>query len=487
MYFTTIKYVIVAGDGDSSVMSKLTECQPYGPRTTIGKIECTNHLLRNYIRKIRDIGGQKRNHLGPVPGELRDKILSRLMRLRHAVTGAVKHHKSNSSYQLIHDTLKQLKTDIMNGPNHVFGDHSKCQPYFCKRSKNGEENYVELLKSYGVWQDIMAANTFLANFTYSLLQCITSNIAESYNAKVCKLVGGKRVNLVQRNSYTARSELSALSTNDNEEVHRHIYKKLASGHSPGIHSKTLAHRRCRRRTRTRKSLFREERTKKFRSFCADHDYGDVAAVDIEPDEFEHKKDTFLNSLKLDTETRTQLELDSRGQSTCELWKHERRKRLTASNFGKICRMKSTTPCQKTVEQLLYKSFVGNKAMRYGVENERNAIDELENLIGAKVEECGLFVDPVHPFLAASPDGIIDGKGLVEVKCPAAAKNLTPADAVRRKIIKFCKLDECGELKLKVTHSYYYQVQGQLHVTGKQFCLFTVWTPHGVSVRKNFEK
>ncbi|KAG8265607.1 hypothetical protein J6590_091251 [Homalodisca vitripennis] len=308
-----------ARDDDSSVMSKLTERQPYGPRTSIEKIECTNHLLRNYIRKIRDVGGQKRNHLGTVPGEVRDKILSRLMRLRHVVTGAVKHHKINSSYQPIHDTLKQ---------------------------------------------------------------CVTSNIAESYNAKVCKLVEGKRVNLVQRNSYTARSELSSLSTNGNEEVHRRIYKKLASGHSPGIHSKTLAHRRYGRRTRTRKLFFVKRGRRNFVHFALTMIMA-VAAVDIEPDEFEHKKDTFLNSLKLDTETRTQLELDSRGQSTCELWKHERRKRLTASNFGKICRMKSTTPCQKTVEQLLYKAFVGNKATRYGMENERNVIDELENLIGPK--------------------------------------------------------------------------------------------------------
>ncbi|KAG8307953.1 hypothetical protein J6590_006931 [Homalodisca vitripennis] len=48
-----------------------------------------------------------------------------------------------------------------------------------------------------------------------------------------------------------------------------------------------------------------------------------------------------------------------------------------------------------------------------MENERNAIYELENLLEVKVEECRLFVDLVHPFLAALHDGIIDNKGLVE--------------------------------------------------------------------------
>lgn len=93
--------IVVSGDGDSSVMTKLTECQPYGTQTTIIKIECTNHLLRNYIQKVREVGEQKRNQLGPVPGELRGQVFGRLMRLRHAVTGAVKQHKQTPLQQRI--------------------------------------------------------------------------------------------------------------------------------------------------------------------------------------------------------------------------------------------------------------------------------------------------------------------------------------------------------------------------------------------------
>lgn len=37
----------------------------------------------------------------------------------------------------------------------------------------------------------------------------------------------------------------------------------------------------------------------------------------------------------------------------------------------------------------------------------------------------------------------------------------------------------GELKLKTSHDYYYQVQGQLHITERQYCYFIVWTPKGV--------
>lgn len=37
----------------------------------------------------------------------------------------------------------------------------------------------------------------------------------------------------------------------------------------------------------------------------------------------------------------------------------------------------------------------------------------------------------------------------------------------------------GELKLKTSHDYYYQVQGQLHITDRKYCYFAVWTPKGI--------
>ncbi|XP_054258294.1 uncharacterized protein LOC128983703 [Macrosteles quadrilineatus] len=156
---------------------------------------------------------------------------------------------------------------------------------------------------------------------------------------------------------------------------------------------------------------------------------------------------------MNEEKRSQLERNSRGQSLCDLWVKERKKRITASNFGRICKMRSTTSCQKLVEQLLYKQFSGNSATR------------------------------MQPFLAASPDGVIEGLGLVEVKCPASAKDLTPADAVVEKKIKFCVLDEERNLKLKRSHCYYYQIQGQLHITQQKNCWFLVWTNKGMSIEK----
>ncbi|KAF2885957.1 hypothetical protein ILUMI_20215 [Ignelater luminosus] len=50
-----MNYTRVVGDGDSTVMEKLRTKLPYCPETEIDKIECTNHLLGSFGKKIRAI------------------------------------------------------------------------------------------------------------------------------------------------------------------------------------------------------------------------------------------------------------------------------------------------------------------------------------------------------------------------------------------------------------------------------------------------
>jgi hypothetical protein len=53
-----LRYKFLIADGDSSVHKKLLECRPYG-KVTIEKIECKNHLLRNYCTKLRDLSNKR--------------------------------------------------------------------------------------------------------------------------------------------------------------------------------------------------------------------------------------------------------------------------------------------------------------------------------------------------------------------------------------------------------------------------------------------
>ena len=81
---------------------------------------------------------------------------------------------------------------------------------------------------------------------------------------------------------------------------------------------------------------------------------------------------------------------------------------------------------------------------------------------------------------------------MEIKCPYTAQNLTPLEATKAKIINFCNIvtledDNVNKerLELKRDHSYYYQVQRQLAVTKKSYCIFAVWTPEDIHTESIF--
>lgn len=109
----------------------------------------------------------------------------------------------------------------------------------------------------------------------------------------------------------------------------------------------------------------------------------------------------MQTITLPKSAREQIELETRNQSNNQKWFIERRNRLTASNFGKVCKMRSTTSCKGTIYEILYGNFT-TKAMEYGKTTEVIAKKKFESLTGLKVVDCGLFIDADKPYLAASP-------------------------------------------------------------------------------------
>ena len=109
-------------------------------------------------------------------------------------------------------------------------------------------------------------------------------------------------------------------------------------------------------------------------------------------------------------------------------------------------------------------------------------------ISVDIYKCGLVVSQKEQTLACTPDGkVIDPGctepfGLLEVKCPETKFLVTPLDACSDS--NFCCENVDGQCKLKITHPYYAQVQGQMGVTGTKWCDFVVYTKKGMSIRKN---
>jgi len=61
--------------GDSSVSKKLLLAKPYGRDIFIKKIECMNHILRNYLIRIVDITSHRKSSSGTVVPDFLRKIL----------------------------------------------------------------------------------------------------------------------------------------------------------------------------------------------------------------------------------------------------------------------------------------------------------------------------------------------------------------------------------------------------------------------------
>ena len=94
-------------------------------------------------------------------------------------------------------------------------------------------------------------------------------------------------------------------------------------------------------------------------------------------------------------------------------------------------------------------------------------------------------------MGASPDGLVLDTseedhpcGLLEIKCPARAETISLLDLCTKAEYKpsaFFLQYKDGTYHLKKSHDYYYQVQGQLYITGRPWCDFVVWTPTFTSI------
>ncbi|KAG8196027.1 hypothetical protein JTE90_028997 [Oedothorax gibbosus] len=217
----------------------------------------------------------------------------------------------------------------------------------------------------------------IAYHSKSLIINATNNIAEEFNSIIAKFLGGKRINYCLGESYKARCNAAAVSHNTRTPLSEVL----------GVVKKS----------RVGKFVQKYERKK----------------PDMPEELYSEKKERFLTTLQVTAERRDKIEKETRLQRDSPTWLHERRKRLTASHFGSVCIRLAHTSCKNLVKAILYSNF-DNRALRYGREHEKDAIRELETNFDIKVSECGLFVSTVSPYLGATPDGLVDGDGLVEV-------------------------------------------------------------------------
>ena len=148
----------------------------------------------------------------------------------------------------------------------------------------------------------------------------------------------------------------------------------------------------------------------------------------------------------------------------EAWFEARMGRVTGTRFKALMAGESTTTYKDLVTNIACEIITGKQEENYvsadmekGIELEPIARNLYEELFGIKVAQIGFIIpdeeSKFHEWVGISPDGILPDNGILEIKCP-----------------KFKTHFEYIEGN-KLPTEYRYQVQGQLFVTGLDYCDF----------------
>lgn len=148
----------------------------------------------------------------------------------------------------------------------------------------------------------------------------------------------------------------------------------------------------------------------------------------------------------------------------EAWKKCRSGKLTASNAQAIA--SASAGLTTYIYELMAEKYSNAAKETYTNEHiergnllEADARTLYELTTGRTVKEVG-FVE-MNEYVGMSPDGIVDDKNLIEIKCPADVKHM--------KII----LDG----RMAVDSTYIWQMQMQMLVFGAEWCDFISYNPN----------
>ena len=145
------------------------------------------------------------------------------------------------------------------------------------------------------------------------------------------------------------------------------------------------------------------------------------------------------------------------------WFKIRSGKFTASSFGDLFAAKSTLTYEKAIFKVAYERLIGetpesfsNEWTDRGHELEPLARDAYEVETFNLVEDAGFF--ELNDWVGCSPDGLVGQDGMIEIKCPAYNT--------------FIRYINSG----KLPSTYFYQVHGQMYVTGHQWVDFVAYHP-----------
>lgn len=163
------------------------------------------------------------------------------------------------------------------------------------------------------------------------------------------------------------------------------------------------------------------------------------------------------------------------QGTAE-WFNDRLRHFTSSELYKLMTKpkSASSDVSKTAESYIFDKLgedmtgerddsAESKETKWGQYYEPDARLAYETVTGRTVELCG-FIE-WSPSFGGSPDGLVGDDGIIEIKCPFKSANH----------VRYLLLESQFELSA-MSPEYYAQIQGNLLVTGRQWCDFISYNP-----------
>lgn len=151
------------------------------------------------------------------------------------------------------------------------------------------------------------------------------------------------------------------------------------------------------------------------------------------------------------------------------WYQSRIGKLTASKMatamsylknGKESAERAKLKMQVVAERLtdIIVPHIVTEAMAWGIATEAEAKEAAAKLIGLDIKPCGFFDHPEIDSFGATPDGLLDDDGLIEIKCPTTTTHLS------------------WLLANEIPDQHKAQMAAQLLCTGRRFCKFMSYDP-----------
>lgn len=415
-----LRFMKLISDGDSSTYSKLLEHKPYQDRH-IEKIDCVNHLHRNFRKAIEAA-------VKGCPRGLNRHVMDNLERIRKDICCAIQFRKKENKGE--DEKVSLLKSDLQNILYHVFGDHTNCPNYIKSFCKN-DEDYVPSLKACNTFEKMSAAIRQLMYSAKDLILGESNNVAEQYNSIVAKFVGGKRVNFALSNAYKFKANAAVVQFNSGTPVSA-LYETIFKQSPPSLAKKIEVKRlRKTKNAKERRITMKKNRIVRVpfsRVKQAGPGYGpNCQRPDLSPEDFETEKVIFMEKLNEYHANRKSNEIRTRDKNQSSLWNEIAGKVILSKNFGLICKGRAFA---SHVKELTQKQHGETKAMKHQNQSLSVAIQQLEKEQDITIRECGMYIDDDHKFLAASPSGMVIVGGsdmMIYVLCPFSIYNLDPND------------------------------------------------------------